>query len=209
MTNNKLRTINMYIYIYWLCLRVTCALSNPRTKVLLKFDTRVYRNVSSENLFDTFLFSFSTNELKFQQNFSDHLSSVNPSVCLSVRLSVNFTFSFSQPLGQFQPNLAQRSLDDRDWIFFQMKHHALFDGEITKMHRQIEKSFSPEALCQFNQTWHKNSLDEGNLYCSNDGPRFFPRGHNRQTAKIHWWNLKIFFSRTNKLMSTKHGTKYS
>ena len=69
-------------------------------------------------------------------------------------------------------------------FFFQMKHHALFDGEITKMHRQIEKSFSPEALCQLNQTWHKNSLGEGNLYCSNDGPRFFPRGYNRQTAKI-------------------------
>ena len=55
---------------------------------------------------------FSSPKLKAQVSFSDHLSSV---VCLSVCLSVCsfvcklFTFSSSsqEPLGQFQPNLAQ------------------------------------------------------------------------------------------------------
>ena len=57
----------------------------------------------------------SSPELKAQVSFSDHLSSV---VCLSVRPSVRqsvcklFTFSssFPEPLGQFQPNLAQSIL---------------------------------------------------------------------------------------------------
>ena len=66
---------------------------------------------------------FSSPELKAQVSFSDHLSSVVClSVCLSVRLSVRlsvclsvcklFTFSSSspEPLGQFQPNLAQSIL---------------------------------------------------------------------------------------------------
>ena len=65
---------------------------------------------------------FSSPELKAQVSFSDHLSSVVClsvrlsvclSVCLSVRPSVNFSlFSTSspEPLGQFQPNLAQSIL---------------------------------------------------------------------------------------------------
>ena len=45
---------------------------------------------------------FSLPELKAQVSFSDHLSSVVcPSVCKL------FTFSSPEPMGQFQPNLAQ------------------------------------------------------------------------------------------------------
>ena len=54
---------------------------------------------------------FSSPEQKVQVSFSDHLSSV---ACLPVCPSVCklFTFSFSspEPLGQFQPNLAQSIL---------------------------------------------------------------------------------------------------
>ena len=44
---------------------------------------------------------------------------------------------------------------------------------------------------------------------SNEGPCPFPRGDNYEIAKIHWQNLKIFFSRTTGPILTKLGTKYS
>ena len=60
-------------------------------------------------------FIFSSPELKAQVSFSDRLSSVVClSVCLSVSLSVCKLFTFStsspNPLGKFQPNLAQSIL---------------------------------------------------------------------------------------------------
>ena len=44
--------------------------------------------------------------------------------------------------------------------------------------------------------------------CSNEGPRPFARGDNNEIVKIHWWNLKIFFSRTTGPISTKLSTKH-
>ena len=44
--------------------------------------------------------------------------------------------------------------------------------------------------------------------CSNEGPRFFPRGDNYKIVKINWWNLKIFFSRTAKPIWTKLSTTH-
>ena len=49
---------------------------------------------------------------------------------------------------------------------------------------------------------------KGIQVCSNKGPRPFPRGDNYQIAKIHWRNLKIFFSWTTGLISTKLGTMH-
>ena len=60
----------------------------------------------------------------------------------------------------------------------------------------------------FNQTWHKASLGEGNSSLFKEGPRPFPRGDNYEIVKIHWRNLKIFFSRTTEPISTKLGTKH-
>ena len=44
--------------------------------------------------------------------------------------------------------------------------------------------------------------------CSNDGPHSFPRGENHEIAKLYWLNLKIFFSKTTRAISTKRGTKH-
>ena len=44
-------------------------------------------------------------------------------------------------------------------------------------------------------------------FFTNKGPSPFPRGDNKEIAKIHWRNLKIF-SRTTEPMSTKLGTKH-
>ena len=49
---------------------------------------------------------------------------------------------------------------------------------------------------------------KGIQVCSNEGPWPFPRGDNNEIAKIHWWNFKIFFSRTTWPISTKLGTKH-
>ena len=77
---------------------------------------------------------FSSPELKAQVSFSDHLSSVCPSVCLSVCLSVCKLFTFStsspEPLGQFQPNLAQSILGWRRFKFLEMNGPAIFQREI-------------------------------------------------------------------------------
>ena len=56
--------------------------------------------------------------------------SVRPSVCLSVCKLFTFSSSSSEPLGQFQPNLAQSILGWRGFKFVQMKGPALFQGEI-------------------------------------------------------------------------------
>ena len=54
----------------------------------------------------------------------------------------------------------------------------------------------------------KHPWVKGISSCSNDGPHPLPRGDNYEIAKIHWRNLKIFFSRTTGLISTKFGTKH-
>ena len=60
----------------------------------------------------------------------------------------------------------------------------------------------------FNQTWHKASLNEGDSSLFNEGPHPFPRRDNYEIAKIHWQNIKILFSRTTEPISTKLGTKH-
>ena len=44
--------------------------------------------------------------------------------------------------------------------------------------------------------------------CSNEGPNPFSRGIITKKLKIHWWNLKIFISRTSEPISTKFGKKH-
>ena len=83
----------------------------------------------------------SSPELKAQVSFSDHLSSVCPSVCPSVCKLFTFSSSSPEPLGQFQPNLAQSILGWRGFKFVQMKGPALFQGEIITQMGKIH-SFS-------------------------------------------------------------------
>ena len=49
---------------------------------------------------------------------------------------------------------------------------------------------------------------KGFQFCSNEGPSFFSRGDNDKIEKIHWWNLKITFSRNSGPISTKLSTKH-
>jgi hypothetical protein len=60
----------------------------------------------------------------------------------------------------------------------------------------------------FNQTWHKSSLGERILNCSNDGDCPSARGDNHKRVKIHWKFFKIFFSRTSRPISIKLGINH-
>ena len=71
------------------------------------------------------------------------------------------------------------------------------------------KNLLKHHRANFNQTWHKASLGDGWWgFCSNDGPCPFPRGDNKEIAKIYWQTLKIFW-RTTGPISTKLSTKHS
>ena len=78
---------------------------------------------------------FSSREPKAQVSFSDQNLSVVRRRCRCRRRRRCFklsTFSSSspEPIGQFQPNLAQSILGCRGFKFIQMKDPALFQGEI-------------------------------------------------------------------------------
>ena len=58
---------------------------------------------------------------------------------------------------------------------------------------EFDKSSSPEPLCQFYQTLHKSSLNEGNSNFWNEEPFIFPSGDDYEIAKIHWriWKNRL------------------
>ena len=49
---------------------------------------------------------------------------------------------------------------------------------------------------------------KGIQLCSIEGPALFPRGDNYEIVKIHLRNLKIFFSRTTRIIFTKLATMH-
>ena len=101
----------------------------------------------------------SSPESKAQVNFSDQNLSVvrrcrRRRRCCRFRRKL-FTFSSysPEPVGQFQPNLAQSILRWRGFKFVQIKGPALFQGEIImnceNTLTKLKKSFSSEPLGQF------------------------------------------------------------
>ena len=79
--------------------------------------------------------------------------------------------SSPEPLGQFQPNLAQVSLDEEDSSLFKWRAHSFPRGdnyEITKIHYKFEKSSSPGPLGQFQPNLPQN-IRRWNLLLCTDG----------------------------------------
>ena len=93
-----------------------------------------------------------------------------------------------------------------------MKGPALLQGEIiTKYWKyidEIKNLLLQNHWANFNQTWNKAYLIEGNLGFFKWRAHPFPRGDNYEIVKIHWRNKKIFFSRNTEPISTKHGSKH-
>ena len=86
------------------------------------------------------------------------LSSV---VCLSVRLSVCKLFTSSsspEPLGQFQPNLAQSIPWWREFKFSKDNYHTVKNA-LTNF-----KIFFSWTSGQYTQTWHKAYWGDGDLF---------------------------------------------
>ena len=98
----------------------------------------------------------------------------------------------------------------RRFKFVQMKGPSYFLGENTLtvkiLWQNLKIFFSRTCYNNFNQTWHNASLGEGVQVCLNEGPNPFPMGNDFEIAKIHCQYLKIFYSRTAGLISTKLGT---
>ena len=121
--------------------------------------------------------------------------------------------SYQEPLSHFQPNLSQSILGWRGFKFVQMNDPALFQGVIiVKKLKYIDKHlkifFSRTTEPISTKLCTKHPWMKGIQICSNEGPCFFSRGDNYKMVKIHWRNLKIFFSRTTEPISTKLGTKH-
>ena len=100
-----------------------------------------------------------------------------------VRLSINvckfFTVSASapEPLGQFQPKLAQ-SIQ----FSFQIKGYA-HNNEVVKICWRKFKLFLQNNLASFNQTGHKFYLSERKQIWPNERPHIFQSGDNNEISE--------------------------
>ena len=61
----------------------------------------------------------------------------------------------------------------------------------------------------FNQTWQKAFIGEGDSRLLNEGQHPFLRGDNYEIAKLHWQNLKVCFFWTAVLILTNFCTNLS
>ena len=139
---------------------------------------------------------FSSPEPKAQVSFSDQNLSVVCRLCCCRCRRKLFTFSSSspEPLGQFQPNLAQSILGWRGFKFVQIKGPSLFQGEIITQIAKIYWSylkifFSRTTGPISNKLGTKHPWVKGIQVCSNElneWPRPFPRGDNYEIVKIHF-----------------------
>ena len=78
------------------------------------------------------------------------------------------------------------------------------DNEIAKIHwRNLKILFSRTAGESLNQTWHKTFLRDGDSKLFKwRATLYFPKGDNNEIVENHWPNLKIFFSKTTRLIQT-------
>ena len=137
----------------------------------------------------------SLSELKAQVSFSDWLSSVRPSVCLSICKLFTFSTSSPEPLGQFQPNFNKK----HPWVegiqFWLNEGSGPFprgdNSENVKLYWKIFKN-----LLLQNHLTISTKLDTKHPWvvgiedCSNEGPHRFQSGYNYEIAKTQFWNLK-------------------
>ena len=142
-------------------------------------------------------------------SFSDRLLSV---VCLSVRPSFCKPFTFSSPSPEplnlllknhwayFNQTWHKASLGEGHSNLFKRRAHSFPNADNYEIHWQILKNLHLQNHWA-NQTWHKAFLGEL------DSSLFKLRRRDiNEVAKIHWLNLKIFFSRTTHPISTKLST---
>ena len=123
-----------------------------------------------------------------------------PSVCMSVRLSINFShYIFFPESGNYKHTWHKASLGV-GFTFVQMKGHVLFQGQIhviknsenslTKFKNLLLKNHQ----ANFNVIWHNAALGEGNSSLSkwrNIPHLIYARGDNNHIAEMLWRNLEF------------------
>ena len=141
-------------------------------------------------------FFISSPEPKSQVSFSDQNLSVvggrcHPCwrrCCCCRKL---FTFSsFSPTTGSISTKLGTK----HPWVKVQMKSPTLFQVDnyaIAKIHwRNLKKIFFSRITGPIStKLGTKHPWVKGIKFCSNEGPRPFPRGDNYEISKIPWQNL--------------------
>ena len=127
---------------------------------------------------------------------------------------MKFKEQLMSSIDEIQLNLAQSIFWRRGFKFIQMKQLAFLQGEITT------NSWNTLTNLKFffSKTSGMISIRIGTIKAfwikwiqvfSNEGSCPFPRGDNNEIAKIHWWNLKIFFTKSTGPYLTKLGSKDS
>ena len=116
----------------------------------------------------------------------------------------NLKTSSQGQMGQFQLNFAQ-SILEVDSIFPRGDNN-----EMAKIHWRSLEIFYPRTnepyLIKIST---KHSRVKGIQIWSNEGPHPFSRKYDNEIAKIHWWDLKVFFPRTNEPILTKLSSKHN
>ena len=100
--------------------------------------------------------------------------------------------------------------------FFNIFDHPLFQGEIIRKSRKYTLTKFKNLLLQkrwanFNQTWQKAPLDEGNSSLFKWKAALFPKErilHYLKKSAYTLTKIKISFSRTTQSISNKLGTKH-
>ena len=81
------------------------------------------------------------------------------------------------------------------------------NSKIVKIHKRNLKMYRTTRPT-FSKLGTMHPWVKGIQFCLNEAPHHFPRGEIYEIAKIHWRNLKIFFSRSTGLILIKLGTMH-
>ena len=123
---------------------------------------------------------FSSPEPKAQVSYSDqNLSIVRHRCCKLFRLSSSST----DPICQFQPNLAQSILGFKP-CYEEQQHFLRGDDNEYRKHINKVWNLLKNHMANFNQTWHKASLGDRDSIFLIGRPCPFPRGDNYEIGKI-------------------------
>ena len=106
--------------------------------------------------------------------------------------------------------MTQWILGWREFKFFSNEDPVLFSRKDKLQESENTLTKFKNLLLQnqganFNQTWHKASLGEGDSNLFKWRTNSISKGDNFEIAKITWRNIKFFFSRTTGPISTKLG----
>ena len=184
---------------------------------LVEIDHVVLKKTSfkGHNWFVHFLlFSVLVSELSCLECFVVRRSCCRRSRQCCRRQLFTFSSSSSKPRGQFQLNLAQDILRQREFKFTQTECHIPFPEEMVEKYSSknrwwLKNILKEHSIKHATSTKHLDNGIIGVLRLFKWRASLFSRGDDYEIAIIHWRNFQIIFSRTAGPISTKLGTRHS